>query len=66
MDSERFLPNELYFLEALNHEIELDRKVDLMVRLDLHEKTNAEIEQILSMVDRLTGRAKMTETEEPF
>ena len=66
MDSERFLPNELYFLEALNHEIELDRKVDLMVRLDLHEKTNAEIEQILLMVDRLTGRAKMTETEEWF
>jgi 2,3-bisphosphoglycerate-independent phosphoglycerate mutase len=66
MDSERFLPNELYFLEALNHEIELDRKVDIMMRLDLHEKTNAEIEQILSIVDRLTGRAKMTETEEPF
>jgi hypothetical protein len=66
MDSERFLPNELYFLEALDHEIELDRKVDIMMRLDLHEKTNAEIEQILSMVDRLTGRAKMTEAEEPF
>jgi len=66
MDSERFLPNELYFLEALDHEIELDRKIDLMVRLDLHEKTNAEIEQILLMVDRLTGRAKMTEAEEPF
>jgi len=66
MDSERFLPNELYFLEALDHEIELDRKVDIMMRLDLHEKTNAEIEQILSMVDKLTGRAKMTEAEEWF
>ena len=66
MDSERFLPDELYFLEALDHEIELERKVDIMVRLDLHEKTNAEIEQILLMVDRLTGRAKMTEAEEPF
>jgi hypothetical protein len=66
MDSERFLPNELYFLEALDHEIELDRKVDIMMRLDLHEKTNAEIEQILSIVDRLTGRAKMTETKGPF
>jgi hypothetical protein len=66
MDSERFLPNELYFLEALDHEIELDRKMDIVMRLDLHEKTNAEIEQILSMVDRLTGRAKMTETKEPF
>jgi 2,3-bisphosphoglycerate-independent phosphoglycerate mutase len=66
MDSERFLPDELYFLEALDHEIELDRKVDIMMRLDLHEKTNAEIEQILLMVDRLTGRAKMTEAEEPF
>jgi 2,3-bisphosphoglycerate-independent phosphoglycerate mutase len=66
MDSERFLPNELYFLEALDHEIELDRKVDILMRLDLHEKTNEEIEQILSMVDRLTGRAKMTEAEEWF
>jgi hypothetical protein len=66
MDSERFLPNELYFLEALDHEIELDRKVDIMMRLDLHEKTNGEIEQILSMVDKLTGRAKMTKAEEWF
>jgi 2,3-bisphosphoglycerate-independent phosphoglycerate mutase len=66
MNPDRFLPSELHFLEALDHEIELDRKVDIMVRLDLHEKTNAEIEQILLMVDRLTGRAKMTEAEEPF
>jgi 2,3-bisphosphoglycerate-independent phosphoglycerate mutase len=66
MNPDRFSPSELHFLEALDHEIELDRKVDIMVRLDLHEKTNAEIEQILLMVDRLTGRAKMTEAEEPF
>jgi 2,3-bisphosphoglycerate-independent phosphoglycerate mutase len=66
MDRERFLPSELHFLEALDHEIELDRKVDITVRLDLWEKTNEEIEQILLMVDRLTGRAKMTETENPF
>jgi hypothetical protein len=66
MNPDRFLPSELHFLEALDHEIELDRKVDIMMRLDLHEKTNAEIEQILSMVDRLTGRAKMTEPKEWF
>ena len=66
MDHERFLPSELHFLEALDHEIELDRKVDITVRLDLWEKTNEEIEQILLMVDKLTGRAKMTETENPF
>jgi 2,3-bisphosphoglycerate-independent phosphoglycerate mutase len=66
MNPDRFLPSELHFLEALDHEIELDRKVDIMVRLDLHEKTNAEIEQILLMVDRLTGRAKMTEAEKWF
>jgi hypothetical protein len=62
----RLLPSELYFLEALDHEIELDRKVDIMTRLDLHDKTNAEIEHILLMVDKLTGRAKMTEPDEPF
>ena len=66
MNPDRFLPSELHFLEALDHEIELDRKVDITVRLDLWEKTNEEREQILLMVDRLTGRAKMTEAEEPF